>query len=381
MSTLGCMKALGADVADDGDLITIKGAGFGGLKEPESVLNVGNSGTTIRLLMGLLAARPFFSVLIGDASIHRRPMDRVLLPLKQMGAELWGRAGGRFAPIAINGHELKPAVYRLPVASAQVKSALMLAGLQTKGKTILTEPGASRDHTERMIKAFGGRVETEGSTHTLVGPQSLKGTDIRVPGDFSSAAFFIVAALMTPGSDLCLTSVGINPTRIGMVDSLRQMGADISFTNERDWNGEPVADIVVHYGPLKATTVGGALIPKLIDEIPIIALLATQAEGKTVIKDAAELKVKETNRIKTTVNELKAIGADIEETDDGMIVRGHPDRPFSGGGADSCGDHRIGMMLAIAAQKAEKAITVSRSEAISVSFPSFSELLRKAQMD
>lgn len=379
VSTLQCMRALGVQIDDSGDRLTIHGKGFDGLSEPDHVLDVGNSGTTIRLLSGLLSALPFYTVLAGDASIHRRPMGRVIRPLKEMGADLWGRGKGSYAPISIRGRMLHPIDYRLPVASAQVKSALLLAGLQTEGKTILTEPGASRDHTERMLKAFGGEIRTEGLTHELVGPQSLIGTEIRVPGDFSSAAFFIAAALLTPGSHLILRSVGVNPTRTGMTAVLKKMGAKFSFINEREWNGEPVSDIVIEHAPLRAAEIGGGLIPKLIDEIPILALIATEAEGTTVIRDASELKVKETNRIQTTVDELKQIGADIQETEDGMIIHGHPGHPFSGGPAESSGDHRIGMMLAIAAQKSEAPVLVRQAEAIAVSFPTFRDQLAEIQ--
>lgn len=379
ISTLQCMRALGAKIDESGDRLIITGTGFEGLSEPGTVLDVGNSGTTIRLLSGLLSALPFYSVLAGDASVQGRPMDRVIRPLKKMGADLWGRDGDRYAPISIRGRKLHAIDYHLPMASAQVKSALILAGLQAEGKTTLTEPGASRDHTERMLRAFGGRIQTEGLTHQLVGPQVLTGTDIRVPGDFSSAAFFIAAALLTPGSHLVLHSVGVNPTRTGMAPVLEKMGAKVAFTNKRVWNGEPVCDIVVDYAPLHAAAVGGGLIPKLIDEIPILALIATEAEGTTVISDASELKVKETNRIRTTVDELSRIGADIEETEDGMIVHGHPQRLFTGGVADSSGDHRIGMMLAVASQKSKEAVIVRRAESIAVSFPAFREQLARIQ--
>ncbi|WP_188802094.1 3-phosphoshikimate 1-carboxyvinyltransferase [Sporolactobacillus putidus] len=379
ISTLQCMRALGVQIDESGDHLTINGQGFDGLSEPNRVLDVGNSGTTIRLLSGLLSALPFYSVLAGDVSIHRRPMGRVIRPLMEMGADLWGRSGDSYAPISIKGRKLHPIDYHLPVASAQVKSALILAGLQTEGKTTLTEPGASRDHTERMLRAFGGTIRTEGLVHELVGPQYLTGTDIRVPGDFSSAAFFIAAALLTPDSHLVLRSVGMNPTRTGMIVVLEKMGAKVSLVNKKEWNGEPVCDIVIDHAQLRAAEIGGALIPQLIDEIPILALIATEAEGTTVIRDASELKVKETNRIRTTVDELKRIGADIEETEDGMIIHGHPGRRFSGGPADSSGDHRIGMMLAVASQKSDAPVVVRQAEAIAVSFPTFRDQLAQIQ--
>lgn len=380
LSTVACMRALGAAVEEEADgRIVIHGRGFDGLKEAGNVLDTGNSGTTIRLLTGLLAARPFYSVLTGDASIRKRPMDRIVQPLRKMGAEVWGREQGRLAPISVNGRKLHPLTYRLPVASAQVKSALMLAALQTEGRTVLTEPGPSRDHTERMIRAFGGDVITRGLTHELSGPLLLKGIHVRIPGDFSSAAFFIVAALLTPGSSLTLSDVGVNPTRTGMIDVLKQMGASIRIERPRDWNGEPVADLHIDYAPLRSAEIGGSLIPRLIDELPIIALLAAGADGTTVIRDAGELKVKETNRIRTTAEELTKIGVHIEETEDGMRIHGQANSLLRGGVADSRGDHRIGMMLAVAAQKCRAPIVVRQSEAIAVSFPSFREQLAELQ--
>ncbi|WP_132743575.1 3-phosphoshikimate 1-carboxyvinyltransferase [Scopulibacillus darangshiensis] len=375
LSTLSCMRQLGAEVERDGETVMVKGSGFNGLKEPENVLDVGNSGTSIRLLMGLLSARPFHSVLVGDASIHRRPMDRIMAPLEKMGGQLFGRANNRLAPVAINGTKLEAVTYNSPIASAQVKSALLLAAIQTEGQTTINEPYLSRDHTERMIRAFGGEIKTSKASCSLNGPQKLTGTTIKVPGDISSAAFFIAAALITPGSELKIESVGVNPTRTGLLDVLKDMGADISVNNPRELNNEPVADLVIRHSQLKSTTVGGEMIPKLIDEIPILALLATQAEGETVIRDAAELKVKETNRIQTVTTQLNKLGADIRETEDGMIITGHPGQPLTGGKVESFGDHRIGMMLAIAGQVAKQGVTLEGSEAISVSFPSFVKLL------
>ncbi|WP_141604212.1 3-phosphoshikimate 1-carboxyvinyltransferase [Terrilactibacillus laevilacticus] len=379
LCTLACFKQLGVDIQDDGDTITIHGNGFDGLKESERILDVGNSGTTIRLLMGLLSARSFYSVFIGDDSIHRRPMDRIIKPLEQMGGRLHGRKNNRYVPITVVGQPLHPTEYTLPVASAQIKSAIILAAMQTNGVTKLTEPAKSRDHTERMLKAFGGHIEVEGTTYAVKGPQNLTGTAIQVPGDISSAAFFIVGGLITPGSELTIQSVGVNPTRIGLLKVLEDMGADITLSNEREWNNEPVADITVRYSKLKGTTISGDLIPQLIDEIPIIALLATQADGETVIKDAEELKVKETNRIDTTVGELSKLGADIRGTDDGMIIHGHPSKPLKGGHVHSYGDHRIGMTLAIAGQLSTEPVIVEEAEAISVSFPSFETLLKQSQ--
>ncbi|MFC7391577.1 3-phosphoshikimate 1-carboxyvinyltransferase [Scopulibacillus cellulosilyticus] len=379
LHTMKCMRQLGVRIEKSGESLIIIGNGIDGLSEPVDVLDVGNSGTAMRLMIGLLAARPFYSVLVGDASIHQRPMDRVVLPLKQMGADIYGRSNNRLAPITVNGSKLHGTEYHSPVSSAQVKSAILLAGLQTEGTTVVREPELSRDHTERMIRAFGGSVLTEGTVHTITGPQKLTGTHIKVPGDISSAAFFIAAALITPDSHLIIEDVGINPTRTGILDILNSMGADISLENQRIVNDEPVSDLVVRSSSLQGTEIGGDVIPRLIDEIPILALIATQAEGQTVIKDAAELKVKETNRIVTVVSQLRKLGADIEETEDGMIINGQPGKPLKGGDVNSFGDHRIGMMLAIASQVANEPINVERTDSIAVSFPTFNELLESVR--
>ncbi|MBM7645282.1 3-phosphoshikimate 1-carboxyvinyltransferase [Scopulibacillus daqui] len=379
LHTMQIMRQLGVRIEKDGESLIIEGNGIDGLSEPADVLDVGNSGTAMRLLIGLLSARPFYSVLVGDASIHQRPMDRVVLPLKEMGANITGRADNRLAPITVNGRKLHGIEYDSPVSSAQVKSAILLAGLQTEGTTIVREPELSRDHTERMIRAFGGSVTTEGMVHTIVGPQKLTGTHIKVPGDISSAAFFIAAALITPGSHLIIENVGVNPTRTGILDILQAMGADVALENERLVNDEPVSDIVVRHSSLKGAEIGGEVIPRLIDEIPILALIATQAEGQTVIRDASELKVKETNRIVTVVSQLRKMGADIEETDDGMIINGQPGKPLKGGNVNSFGDHRIGMMLAIASQAAKEPVKVDHAESIAVSFPGFETLLESVR--
>ncbi|NRD80568.1 3-phosphoshikimate 1-carboxyvinyltransferase [Bacillus sp. BRMEA1] len=369
LSTISCFRKLGVMIEENENELFINGNGFSGLKESNEILDVGNSGTTIRLLLGILAGRPFFSSLIGDHSIGKRPMTRVTAPLAKMGAVIDGRENGSFTPISIRGGKLSPIQYELPVASAQVKSALILAGLQAEGVSTIIEPAATRDHTERMIRKFGGEIQNENGVITVSGGQRLTAQSIHVPGDISSAAFFLVAGAIIPNSEIVLKNVGLNPTRTGIIEVMRQMGAKIEIISMGDDSFEPVGDIVIKTSNLKGTVIEGELIPKLIDEIPIIALLATQAEGDTLIKDAEELKVKETNRIDTVVNELKKLGASIEATDDGMIIRGKT--ALTGGTVSSHGDHRIGMMLSIAALLCENEVSLDEPEAISVSYPNF----------
>lgn len=375
LSTIDCFRKMGVAITQNGTDVVVEGKGIDGLQEPTDILNVGNSGTTTRLLLGILAGCPFHACLIGDASIAKRPMARVTKPLAMMGAHIDGRAGGNFTPLAIRGGNLRPIQYESKVASAQVKSAILLAGLQAEGTTTVTEPAKSRDHTERMVRLFGGEVVVDGLTVSVSGKQKLKGTDVYVPGDISSAAFFLVAGAIVRNSEIVLKNVGLNPTRTGIIEVLQQMGAEMVIENVRNEETEPIGDLTIRTSNLKATEIGGALIPRLIDEIPIIALLATQAEGTTVIKDAAELKVKETNRINTVVTELKKLGADIEATDDGMIIHGKTSLKADGVTVDSHGDHRIGMMLAIAACITEGTMSLHRSEAIAVSYPTFFEHL------
>lgn len=369
LSTISCFRKLGVDIVLDDEKVIIHGKGIDSLEEPKEVLDVGNSGTTIRLMLGILAGRPFFSTLIGDDSIGKRPMTRVTKPLKALGAVIDGRNAGEYTPIGIRGGSLKGIEYKLPVASAQVKSSILFAGLQAEGRTTVIEPSKTRDHTERMIRHFGGEVEVEGLAVSVVGGQSLKGTNVHVPGDISSAAFFLVAGAIVPNSEIILRNVGLNPSRTGIIEVMQGMGADIQIINENTGAYEPAGDIIIKTSSLKGVTIAGDMIPRLIDEIPVIALLATQAEGVTVIKDAEELKVKETNRIDTVVNELTKLGAKIEATDDGMIIYGKS--RLSGGTVSSYGDHRIGMMLAIAALICENETILENQEAISVSYPSF----------
>lgn len=369
-STISCFKALGVNIeTEDPNKIVIHGKGLEGLTEPQEILDVGNSGTTIRLMMGILSGRPFFSVLKGDQSIGKRPMTRVTKPLTQMGAVIDGREKGAFTPLSVRGGNLKGIEYVLPVASAQVKSSILFAGLQAEGSTTVYEPSKTRDHTERMIRQFGGEVTSDGLSVTVKGGQSLHGTDVHVPGDISSAAFFLVAGAIIPDSKITLKNVGLNPTRTGIIEVMKAMGADLEIINEQQDVFEPVGDLVIRSSSLKGTVIEGDIIPKLIDEIPIIALLATQAEGTTIIRDAQELKVKETNRIDTVVGELLKLGARIEATDDGMIVHGKSS--LQGGVVNSHGDHRIGMMLAIAALLSEQNVFLENPEAIAISYPEF----------
>ncbi|MFO1444615.1 3-phosphoshikimate 1-carboxyvinyltransferase [Bacillus sp. Bva_UNVM-123] len=372
LSTIDCFRKLGVMIDRDEEKVIIYGNGLEGLHEPQEILDVGNSGTTIRLLLGILAGRAFHNVLIGDESIGKRPMTRVTKPLQQMGATIHGRRNGEYTPLSIQGGDLKSIEYELPVASAQVKSSILFAGIQANGITTVIEPAKTRDHTERMIRKFGGHIEVDGLTLRISGNQHLVGTDIHVPGDISSAAFFLVAGAIVQDSEIILRNVGLNPTRTGILDVMERMGADLTIINKQD-SFEPYGDIRIKTSSLKGITIEGNLIPRLIDEIPIIALLATQAEGVTVIKDAEELKVKETNRIDTVVAELKKLGANIEPTDDGMIIRGKT--TLTGGNVSSHGDHRIGMMLAISAAICKADVFLEKEESIYVSYPSFFEHL------
>ncbi|EJR55670.1 3-phosphoshikimate 1-carboxyvinyltransferase [Bacillus cereus VD107] len=373
LSTIACFQKLGVKIEQSGNDVTIYGKGLENLQEPKEVLDVGNSGTTIRLMLGILSNTPFHSTIIGDESIGKRPMKRVTDPLSKMHAQIDGRENGQYTPLSIRGGRVEGIHYHAPVASAQVKSAVLLAGLQGEGVTTVTEPMQSRDHTERMLRAFGCTVEVNERTVSLQGGQQLKGTEIKVPGDISSAAFFLVAGAIVQNSKLVLKNVGLNPTRTGILDVLTKMGARISIDNIRNEEFEPCGDITIETSKLKGIEIGGSLIPRLIDEIPVIALLATQAEGITVIKDAEELKVKETNRIDTVVDELGKLGAKIEATPDGMIIYGKQN--LKGNTVNSHGDHRIGMMLAIASCIVDGEVKIENSDAVAVSYPNFFEQL------
>jgi 3-phosphoshikimate 1-carboxyvinyltransferase len=374
LSTIDCFRKMGVSITQTGDYVEVIGKGFEGLKEPIEILDVGNSGTTTRLILGILAGAPFHSCLIGDNSIAKRPMNRVTVPLREMGAQIDGRQDGEYTPLSIRGGQLTPINYQSPVASAQVKSAILLAGINGNGTTSVVEPSKSRDHTERMLRAFGCEIDEDELTVSINGGQALTATEVVVPGDISSAAFFLVAGAITPNSSITLKDVGMNPTRTGIIDVLQQMGANLVIDNKRTVNYEPVADLTITTSDLKGIEIGGDIIPRLIDEIPIIALLATQAEGHTIIKDASELKVKETNRIETVVNELTKLGAIIESTEDGMIITG-TNATLQGNTVKSYGDHRIGMMLAVASCISDGEILLENPDAIAVSYPTFFEHL------
>ncbi|WP_038086735.1 3-phosphoshikimate 1-carboxyvinyltransferase [Tumebacillus flagellatus] len=376
LSTVDCFRKLGVQIEQHSATeLSVHGAGLTGLQEPVDVLDVGNSGTTARLMLGILAGQPFHCTVTGDASIRKRPMGRVATPLRQMGAHIDGRDGGRLAPLSVRGGNLQGIVYESPVASAQVKSGVLLAGLFAEGETGVREPEMSRDHTERMLQAFGVNVGQRDGTITVQGGSRLTATDIHVPGDISSAAFLLVAASIVPGSDVTIRGVGLNPTRTGILDVLLEMGAQIEVLNERVEGGEPVGDLRVQGSPLRGTTVRGEIIPRLIDEVPVLAVAATQAEGVTEIRDAAELKVKESNRIATTANELRKFGADVEELEDGLRIRGGV--KLKGGAViETHHDHRIAMSMAVAALVADGPTTIRDWESVDVSFPGFAELLQ-----
>lgn len=371
LSTISCFQKLGVEIELSGKSVTIKSGGEASWKEPSEILDTGNSGTTTRLMLGLLASSSFHSVMAGDESIAKRPMKRIINPLRQMGADIRGRQDGQFTPLAVQGTELKAIEYTLPVASAQVKSAVLLAALKADGKTVVIEPVPTRDHTEIMLEHFGAKINrTADGRIELEGGQKLTGAQVQIPGDISSAAFMIGAALITADSTVELTNVGINPTRTGILDVIEQMGADFDI-EELETAGELAANLTIRSSLLKGIEIGGGLIPRLIDEIPLIALIATQAEGRTVIKDAEELRVKETDRISAVVAELSKMGADITATEDGMIING-PSQ-LRGASMKSYGDHRLGMMAAVAALIADGEVEIDDPECISVSFPNFVE--------
>jgi len=371
LATIRCLRALGVRIESPAPgALRVQGAGRSGLREASAVLNAANSGTTLRLLAGLLTAQPFFSVLTGDASLRSRPMGRIVEPLRAMGAHIQGRAGGTRPPLAIEGGRLRGARHRLPVASAQVKSALTLAGLYAEGETVLEEPAPSRDHTERMLRAMGASIMVgEGGLRVSPLTGELVPLSLRVPGDISAAAFWMVAAAAHPDAELRLTGVGINPSRSGIVDALRAMGARIAVEEERTWGCEPVADIVVHSSRLRGTVIEGALIPRLIDEVPALAVAACLAEGETVVRDAGELRVKESDRIRATAGELRRLGARIQELPDGMVIHGVG--RLRGAACGSHGDHRLAMALAVAGLLAAGETTVRGAEAAAVSYSSF----------
>ena len=383
LSTAACLRAMGVTISaiEAGQPVSVEGVGLDGLREPEDVLDCGNSGTTMRLMLGLLAGRAGrHVVLTGDGSLRRRPMQRVGGPLAQMGALISGRSGGNLAPLAIQGQQLRGATIRTPVASAQVKSALVLAALTATGDTTVIEPVQSRDHSERMLRAFGAQLSVGGPglTEVTVTPgASLRGQDVIVPGDISSAAFWLVAGAITPGADLTVQNVGLNPSRTGVLDVLAQMGARIELLNGREVAGEPVGDLRVTHGPLQAFTIGAELIPRLVDEIPVLAVAACYAEGVSRVSGAEELRVKETDRLAVMARQLGAMGARIEEFADGLTIEGGV--PLHGAEVDSETDHRVAMSLAVAAQVAHGPTQLHRPEAAAVSYPGFWEDLERLQ--
>ena len=369
LSTMQVFRDLGVEIEDKDGVVTIQGIGMGGLKAPQNALDMGNSGTSIRLISGVLAGADFEVEMFGDDSLSKRPMDRVTLPLKKMGVTISGQTERDLPPLHLKGTKnLRPIHYELPIASAQVKSALIFAALQAHGQSVIIEKECTRNHTEDMLRQFGGDLSVDGKKITVQGPQKFSGQTVVVPGDISSAAFWLVAGLIVPNSRVVLKNVGINETRTGIIDVIRAMGGKLEITDM-----DPIAKsatLTVETSDLKGTEIGGALIPRLIDELPIIALLATQAQGQTVIKDAEELKVKETDRIQVVADALNSMGATITPTTDGMIIKGKS--ALHGARVNTFGDHRIGMMTAIAALLvADGEVELDRAEAINTSYPSF----------
>lgn len=371
LSTIQVFRDLGVSIQDDGDVIQIQGVGFQGLQAPTAPLDMGNSGTSIRLISGVLAGQDFAVTMVGDDSLSKRPMDRVAIPLRQMGVEIAGQGDRDCPPLHEKGtHPLQPIHYRLPVASAQVKSALIFAALQAEGESTIIEKEKTRDHTEDMIRQFGGEIQVDGKTIRIQGGQEFQGQEVIVPGDISSAAFWLVAGLILPDSVIKIENVGINQTRTGILDVIQEMGGDLTI-EDRDEKAVS-ASLTVKTSSLKGIRIDGELIPRLIDELPIIALLATQANGQTVIADAEELRVKETDRIQVVADSLNAMGANVVPTEDGMIITGPT--PLHGADLETFGDHRIGMMAAIAALLVKDGnVVLDRSEAINTSYPSFFE--------
>lgn len=369
LSTMQVFRDLGVQIEDDGNVVTIHGVGFAGLQAPTNKLNMGNSGTSIRLISGVLAGQDFAVEMFGDDSLSKRPMDRITVPLRQMGVQIAGRTNRDLPPLTIHGNKnLQPINYTLPVASAQVKSALIFAALQAQGESVIVEKEMTRNHTEDMIKQFGGQISVNGKEIRIQGGQEFTGQNVLVPGDISSAAFWIVAGLIIPNSKIILENVGINETRTGILDVVKAMGGNINLSNiDRVAKS---ATITIETSELVGTEIGGEIIPRLIDELPIIALLATQAKGQTVIRDAEELKVKETDRIQVVADALNSMGADITPTEDGMIIKGKTS--LHGAKVHTFGDHRIGMMTAIAALLVNDGqVELVRAEAINTSYPNF----------
>lgn len=389
LSTIDCFRKMGIEIVNTGERVLVHGRGLHGLKRPDGILHVGNSGTTARLLSGILSGQPFPSVLSGDRSLNTRPMKRITEPLALMGADIVSQNQNGCAPLCMNHTlpegklpHLRGIHYQSPIASAQVKSAILLAGLYAEGITEVTEPTLSRNHTELMLNGFGADItaslDKEGrATACLTPPDELYPAQVSVPGDISSAAYFIAAGLLVPNSEILIRNVGINPTRAGFLEVCKDMGADLTCLNEHTESGEPTADLLIRSSSLKGTVIEGNLIPALIDEIPMLAVMAAFADGTTTIRDAAELKVKESNRIKTTTEGLRAMGVNVTETADGMIIRGG--NPVHGAVIDSYLDHRIAMAFSIAGLAADKTTTILRSECADISYPAFYQTLKELQ--
>ncbi len=375
LSTIACFRAMGIDIENTKERILIHGKGLHGLSAPTCTLDTGNSGTTTRLISGILAGQSFPVTLNGDASIQKRPMRRIMEPLQMMGADITSVKGNDCAPLSIQPAKLHGIHYTSKVASAQVKSAILLAGLYADGQTSVTEPVLSRNHSELMLNYFGATVKSEGTTATILPQPKLTGQKVCVPGDISSAAYFIAAACIVPNSELLIQNVGINPTRDGIIRVAKEMGADITFLNAVTDRGEPTADLLVRSSTLHGITIGGEIIPTLIDELPIIAIMAAFADGTTIIKDAAELKVKESDRIAVMTDNLSRMGCDITATDDGMIITGG--KPLHGAVIDSHLDHRIAMSFAIASLASEGTTTIQGEECVNISYPTFYEDLNR----
>lgn len=376
LCTAKAFQSMGIKIDNLGsDKITIYGKELHGLEEPHQVLDMGNSGTGMRLLTGLLSGQKFFSVLTGDEYLSVRPMDRIIQPLSKMGAQIIGRANNKYPPLAVYGAKLQALEYSTPIASAQIKSAVLLAGLYGHGLSSITEPRLSRDHTERMLEYFGVDIQRNGLTVKIKGQQNLINRNVQIPGDISSAAFFIAAGLLVPDSDLLIKNIGINPTRTGLLDALQFMGAKIRWLNKKLKEWEPVSNFRVEYSELKASEFDGAIIPRIIDEIPILSVIATQARGNTVIRNAEELRVKETDRIRALVIELNKLGADVDELKDGLVI--HGPTKLKGNIVQSHGDHRIAMSMCIAGLIAEGETIIEDVECIRTSFPNFMVIMEK----
>lgn len=379
-STLSCLRQLGISIQEQKGEIIVHGRGLAGLQKPAGTLDAGNSGTTMRLLSGILATQPFITTITGDASLQRRPMRRIIEPLAQMGATITAQANG-CAPLIIHGDKLQGILYTLPVASAQVKSCVLFAGLGAEGETVIEEPIPTRDHSERMLRKMGACVSVTSDQDSVISNRisiragKLLGCEIEIPGDFSSAAFFIAAALILPESELVIENVGLNPTRIAFLDVVREMGAAIEITDMKNVSHEPAADLLVRHQPLRGVSVSGKRVPLLIDEIPILAILAAQGEGETCIRDAKELRVKESDRIAALTRNLRAMGATVEELPDGLVIAG-PTR-LHGAEIDPYGDHRIAMAFAIAGLLADAPTTIRGAECADISFPGFFETLQE----